>query len=558
MENDNTMLQEYGSLSRLLADSIKKNWDQLAFSDYKGLNYRYCDVAAQIEKLHIMFKAAGLNPGDKVAICGRNSSNWAVCFIACLTGNVVAVPILHEFKPETITHLVNHSDAKLLFVDEAIWNHLKADEMPNLEGAIYLSEFGMPLSRNEELCNTRNTINEIFGKKFPSDFKPEDIDWPLDKPEQIALINYTSGSTGMSKGVMLPYRAIWSNVQFGLDHIKFLKPQDGIVNMLPLAHLYGMVIEMLYPITKGCHCTFLTKLPSPQVILGALAEIKPKLIITVPLIVEKIVKTKVFPMLEKPMMKILLKLPYVDDKLLTKIREGLMQAFGGELQEIIIGGAALNQEVATFLSRIQFPFTVGYGMTECGPLISYAPHTENPVGAVGKPVDRMEVKIDSLDPEHIPGNILVRGANVMLGYYKNQEATDEVMLPGGWMNTGDLGIMEPGGYIHILGRSKTMILGPSGQNIYPEEIEQKLNNLPYVLESLVIDRDGKLVALVYPDKETMEKSGTTEAELGAIMDDNLRLLNSELPTYSKVSRIDLMETEFEKTPKRSIKRYLYQ
>lgn len=548
----------YGSVNKMIADTIKKNWDHLAFSDFKGGNYRFQDVAEQVEKLHIIFEAAGIKAGDKVALCGRNSSNWAVCFIACLTAGVVAVPILHEFKPEMVTHLINHSDSKLLFVDAPIWEHLKAEELPGLQGAIYLAEFGMPLSRCPKLEETRAHINEVFGKKYPSDFTRDDVEYHSDVPDELAVINYTSGSTGMSKGVMLPYRSIWSNLQFGDDNLEFLKPQDGIVNMLPLAHLYGMVIEMLFPFTRGCHCVFLTKTPSPAILLGAFAEIRPKLIITVPLVLEKIIKTRIFPMLQKPMMKFMLKVPYLDDKLLSKVKDGLMKAFGGELQELIIGGAALNKDVATFLTRIGFPYTVGYGMTECGPLISYAPAGVNPPGAVGRAVDRMEVRIDSPDAEKIPGNIMVRGANVMLGYYKNEEATKEVMKSGGWMNTGDLGIIDPQGFIHIMGRSKTMILGPSGQNIYPEEIEQKLNNLPGVAESLVVDREGKLVALVFADADFLKTENISGDAVNVLMEDNLKALNAEMPAYSKVSRIELVDEEFEKTPKRSIKRYLYQ
>lgn len=548
---------KYRTITEIIEDVIRKNWDSMAFSDYGGINYRYRDVAEQIEKLHIIFEAAGMKTGDRVAICGRNSSNWSVCFLACLTAGIVAVPILHEFKPETITHLVNHSEAKLMFVDRAIWEKLNAAEMPGLEGAIYLAEFGMPLARNTAIEQARATVNELFGKKFPSDFTPESVHWHESPMDDLAVINYTSGSTGMSKGVMLPYRSIWSNIKFCKEHISYMRPGDGMVNMLPLAHMYGMVVEMLFPFAIGCHCTFLTKAPSPKVLLEAFAETRPKLIITVPLVLEKIIKTRIFPLLEKPMMKFLLRVPYVDDHMLAKIKAGLLQAFGGELHELIIGGAALNKDVAEFLSRIGFPYTVGYGMTECGPLISYAPPQAARVGSVGKVVERMEVKIDSPDPESIPGNIMVRGDNVMHGYYKNQAATDEVIGNDGWLNTGDLGIMDPDGYIYIMGRSKSMILGPSGQNIYPEEIEQKLNNLPYVSESLVVDREGKLVALVYPDKEALEKGGVVSEQLDSIMADNLRQLNSELPAYSKVSGIELMDEEFEKTPKRSIKRYLY-
>lgn len=547
------------SLNALITSSITKNWDRMALSDVGGINYQYKDVAELIEKLHLMFESADIKPGDKVAICGKNSSNWAVIFMACLTAGAVAVPILHEFKPDTIHHLINHSDSKLLFVDAAIWENLDEKLLPNLIGAIYISELGMPLSRSERLTYTRNNINKVFGKKYPYSFEQKDIKYYEDESEQIALINYTSGSTGMSKGVMLPYRSIWSNVRFTLDNLKFFKPGDGIVNMLPLAHLYGMVIEMLHPFCRGCHCYFLTKLPSPKVILNAFAEVKPKLIITVPLILEKIIRNKVFPLLDKPLMKIMLKVPYLDDVLFNKIKVNLLQAFGGNLEEIIIGGAPLNAEIEAFLYKIDFPLTVGYGMTECGPLISYICSKQSKPHTVGKAVDRMEVMIDSPDPRIVPGDILVKGTNVMLGYYKNDKATKEV-FPNetGWMNTGDRGLIDEDGYITICGRSKTMILGPSGQNIYPEEIEQKLNNLPYVNESLIIEDGGALIALVYPDFDAARSQNIDREALELIMQQNLETLNTEVPPYSKVKRIKIMEEEFEKTPKRSIKRFLYQ
>ncbi len=546
------------SLNLYIEKAIKNNWDKLALSDMGGINYQYKDVAETIEKLHIMLEAAGLKPGDRVAICGKNSSNWAVAFIACLTSGVVAVPILHEFKPDTIHHLVNHSESKILFVDAAIWENLDETFMPNIEAAIYISEFGMPHCRNNNLAEARNHINELFGKKYPYEFLPDAIDYYKDQPDNLAVINYTSGSTGMSKGVMLPYKSIWSNIKYCHDHLDFLKAGDGIVNMLPLAHLYGMVIDMLHTFTKGCHLHFLTRVPSPKIILAAFAEVKPKLIITVPLILEKIIKNKIFPMLEKPLMKILLKVPYLDERLLSKIKDGLHQAFGGNLNQIIIGGAALNGEVEAFLRRIEFPYTVGYGMTECGPLISYAPPTINKEKSCGKVVDRMEIKIDSRDPLNVPGDLWVRGDNVMLGYYKNEKATDEIMMGDGWMNTGDMCLLDEDGFITICGRTKTMILGPSGQNIYPEEIEQKLNNLPFVNESLIIDDEGKLVALIYPDFESAAKEGHHRDIINKIMDENIVTLNKEMPAYSKVSRFKIFEEEFEKTPKRSIKRFLYQ
>lgn len=549
-----------GSLNAIIEEAVKDNWERPALTDMGGVNYLYKDVAFNIEKLHILFEAAGVKAGDKVAICGKNSANWAVTFIACLTAGVVAVPILHEFKPDTIHHLVNHSDAKLFFVDAAIWENLDEKQLPALTGVLYIAEYGMPLSRSKELTEARNNINALLGKKYPYDFTPADISYYKDQPEELCLINYTSGSTGMSKGVMLPYRSIWSNIRYCLDNLPWLVAGDGMVNMLPLAHLYGMVIEMLHPFCKGCHCHFLTRVPSPKIILAAFAEVKPKLIITVPLILEKIIRNKVFPMLEKPLMRILLKLPFVDDHLLGKVKEGLTQAFGGQVKEIIVGGAAVNKEVADFLFRIGFPFTVGYGMTECGPLITYsAPQAEIP-GTVGRVVTRMEARVESPYPSETAGDMWVRGCNVMLGYYKNEKATLEVMPDGpeGWMNTGDLCKEDSEGNITICGRSKTMILGPSGQNIYPEEIEQKLNMLPYVNESLVIDDGGKLAALVYPDFDAARHQGLGREEIEKQMEENLKTLNHELPAYCKVNRVKIMNEEFEKTPKRSIKRFLYQ
>lgn len=547
------------SLNALFRNSIIDNWDRMALSDMGGINYQYKDVALTIAKLHILFEAAGVKPGDKVAICGKNSSNWTVVFISCLTAGVVAVPILHEFKADMIHHLVNHSESKLLFVDAAIWENLDESIMPLLEGAIFISELGMPFSRNEKLSDARSNLNEYFGRKYPYDFDKKDVVYYDDKPEELAVISYTSGSTGMSKGVMLPYVSFWSNIKFCLDNLGWLKQGAGIVNMLPLAHMYGLTIDMLHPICKGCHLHFLTRLPSPKVILKAFAEVRPTLIITVPLILEKIIRNNVFPLLEKPMMKLLLKVPYLDDRLLAKVKEKLMAAFGGNLHEIIVGGAPLNPDVEAFLYRIGFPVTVGYGMTECGPLISYAPSTISKPQSVGKVVDRMEVKIDSPDPMHVPGNIMVKGENIMHGYYKNKKATEEVMPSGSeWMNTGDLAVMDEDGFIFIKGRSKTMILGPSGQNIYPEEIEAKLNILPYVNESLVIDDGGNLIALIHPDFEAAHDQNLDSQALEKVMEDNLVALNAMLPAYSKVKRFKIMDVEFEKTPKRSIKRFLYQ
>lgn len=547
------------SLNILIEDAVKKNWNRLALTDFGGVNYQYKDLAEEVEKIHIMFEAAGVVKGDRVAICGKNSANWAVVFIACITAGVVAVPILHEFKPDTIVHLVAHSESKILFTDEAIWKTIDLSDNKNIEAVLFISELGMPLCKNKHLSETRNNINAIFGKKFPYSFGPDNVDYYKDSPADTCVINYTSGSTGMSKGVVLPFRSIWSNIRFCLDNIPFLKAGDNFVNMLPLAHLYGMVIEMLNPICHGCHCFFLTKLPSPKVILGAFAEVRPKLVITVPLVLEKIIRNKVFPVIQTPKMKLLLKMPVIKDKILAKIRTKLMDAFGGQLQELIIGGAALNKEVEDFLYKIDFPLTVGYGMTECGPLITYIEPKNARRGSVGKLTDRMEMKIDSPDPLNVPGNLWVKGDNVMKGYFHNEEATREVMPDdSGWMNTGDMCRVDEDGFIYISGRSKTMILGPSGQNIYPEEIEHKLNNLPLVAESLVVDEDGKLVALIYPDPEAVKAQNLSEQDVKRIMDENIKKLNPELPSYSKVNDFRIMEKEFEKTPKRSIKRFLYQ
>lgn len=551
-------IKNYESLNEIIKDRIEKSWDLMAFSDMGGTNYRYRDVAEAIEKLRLLFEAAGVKPGDKVALCGKNSSNWAVTFIACISSGITAVPILHEFKPEVIHHLVNHSESKLLFVDESIWEKLDEKELPHLKGAIYISEFGMPLSRSKELEETRNNLNERFGARFPYSYDKGMMEVYPDMPEEVCVINYTSGSTGMSKGVMLQYKSIWSNIRFCLDNLEYLHPGDGMVNMLPLAHLYGMIIEMLHPFCRGMHCHFLTRLPSPKVIMQAFAEVRPKLVITVPLIIEKIVKGKVFPLLEKPLMKLMLHVPFLDDKMYSKVREGLLNVFGGQLVQVIIGGAALNKDVGEFLYKIQFPVTVGYGMTECGPLITYVPASESKPSTCGKIVSRMEMKVNSPDPRNIPGDLWVRGMNVMKGYFHNLEATEEVMMGDGWMNTGDMCTIDAEGYLTISGRSKTMILGPSGQNIYPEEIEQKLNNLPYVLESIVIEDDGKLIGLVVPDKELLESQGIDRAQLDSIMAENLSALNKEMPAYSKVSEFELRDEEFEKTPKRSIKRFLYQ
>lgn len=540
-----------------IQQAICQNWEELSLTDFNGVSFQYRDIARKIAKLHILFENGGIERGDKIAICGKNSAQWAVAFLATITYGAVAVPILHEFKNDNIHHIVNHSDAKLMFTDQAIWENLNPEAMPGLIGAFLISDYSRLLSLSEKLFDARNRLNELFGHKYPERFTADNIKYYQPEPEELAVINYTSGSTGFSKGVMLPYRALTSNIKFCIEHLEFLKSGDSIVCMLPLAHMYGLVVELLHPFIKGCHIYFLTRVPSPKVIMDAFAIVKPKLIITVPLIIEKIIKTKVFPLLEKPLMKMLLMVPFVDDHLLGKVKEKLHETFGGNLQELIIGGAALNKDVENFLRRIGFPATVGYGMTECGPLIAYASADENRIGSCGRVVDRMEAKVESPDPQNTAGELFVKGDNVMLGYYKNPEATNSIMKDG-WMNTGDLCTIDSDGFIYIHGRSKSMILGPSGQNIYPEEIEQKINNLPFVSESLVIEEDGKLIALVYPDIENGHKEGLSFNDLEMMMMDNVQQLNKSLPAYSQLARTKVFHEEFEKTPKRSIKRYLYQ
>ena len=551
-------MEKYDHLNEYIRDAIRDNWEELALTDFHGVSFQYRDVARKIEKLHILFKHIGIEPGDKVALCGRNSTQWAIAALACLTYGAVAVPILHDFKSDNIHHLVTHSEAKLFFVDEAIWENLDPDSMPMLTGALLIADYSLLFARDRRLTEARAHLNELFGQRWPDRFTAADVDYPVFTHDTLALINYTSGSTGFSKGVMLTYGNLWSNIRYAIDDLTFLKPGDGMVCMLPLAHMYGLVFEMIHTFVKGCHIYFLTRTPSPKIIMDAFATVHPKLIITVPLILDKIIRTRVFPLLDKPLMKILMHIPLVDDHLLDKIKERLMTTFGGNLHEMIIGGAPLNADVEAFLRRIRFPFTVGYGMTECAPLITYSPWNKQRPGSCGQLAARMEARIDSPDPAHKPGVLYVRGANVMKGYYKNPEATAQALGKDGWLNTGDICSMDGDGYLTIRGRDKSMILGPSGQNIYPEEIEQKLNSMLYVAESLVVDDDNKLVALIYPDFDTAHKVGLDDRQIEQQMNRNIEQLNDELPAYSRVSRMRMMHEEFEKTPKRSIKRYLYQ
>lgn len=552
------MMENRESIITLIQSSIQKNWEYPALSDLHGASYQYRDVARKIAKLHLLFEHAGLKPGDKIALCGRNCAQWAMAFLASFTYGTVSVPILHEFKPDNIHNLVTHSDAKLLFVDTSIWENLEPDAMPALKGALNIADYSVILSRSKRLTEARNNLNRLFGERYPERFVPSDAVYrqPADDND-MAIINYTSGSTGFSKGVVLSYHNLWSNVRFALDNIPYIKPGDGAICMLPLAHMFGLTIEMLHMLAHGAHIYFLTRTPSPRIIMDAFATVRPKLIITVPLIIEKIIKGRVFPLLDKPLMKVLLHIPVVDDRLLGKIRDKLTATFGGNLEQLIIGGAALNKDVETFLRRIHFPFTVGYGMTECAPLIAYAPWDAQRPGSCGRITDRMEARIDSPDPANVPGTLWVRGDNVMKGYYKNDEATAST-IKDGWMNTGDICQMDDAGFLYIRGRDKSMILGPSGQNIYPEEIEHAVNNLPYVSESLVVERGGKLVALIYPDYEAALKDGLSNTALEDLMRQNIKQVNADLPAYSQIADITLLQEEFEKTPKRSIKRYLYQ
>ena len=545
------------SFISFVENSIKKNWDLDALTDYKGATLQYKDVARKIEKLHIIFENSGVEKGDKIAICGRNSSHWGVVFLATLTYGAVAVPILHEFKADNVHNIVNHSEAKLLFVGDMVWENLNEAAMPLLEGIILVNDFSILVSRSEKLTYSREHLNELFGKKFPKNFRIEHINYHKDQPEELAVINYTSGTTSYSKGVMLPYRSLWSNTQFGFDVLS-LKSGDELISMLPMAHMYGLAFEFLYEFACGCHIYFLTRMPSPKIIFQAFAEIKPRIIIAVPLIIEKIIKKNVLPKLETPTMKLLLKVPFINDKIKHTVRDQVVKAFGGNFEEVVVGGAAFNQEVEQFLKMIEFPYTVGYGMTECGPIICYEDWKQFKMASCGKAVPRMEVKIVSPDPANIPGEILCKGDNVMLGYYKNPEATAEVMTSDGWLRTGDLATIDEDGNVTIKGRSKNMLLGPSGQNIYPEEIEDKLNNMPYVSESIVVQQNGKLVGLVYPDFDDAFAHGLKNEDLEQVMEENRVALNQELPAYSQIAKMKIYPEEFEKTPKKSIKRFLYQ
>ena len=555
----NTINMEIPSFNALIEKSIIDHWDMDALTDYKGATLQYHDVARKIEKLHIMFENSGVVKGDKIALCGRNSANWAVAFLATLTYGAIAVPILHEFMPDQIHNIVNHSDAKLLFVGDVVATQVDATKMPGLEGIIYIPDYSLVVSRTDKLTYAREHLNEMFGIKYPKYFRKNHVNYYKDQdPEELAMINYTSGTTGFSKGVMIPYRALWGNADFAENVLgKKIKPGDSIISILPMAHMYGMAFEFIFEFIKGCHIFYLTRIPSPAIIAEAFGRIKPAVIIAVPLVIEKIIRKKVFPKIQNNRMRMLLHMPVISKKVKEKICDQVSNAFGGNFYEVIIGGAAFNQEVESFLHSVGFRYTVGYGATECAPIICYEDYKHFVPGSCGKAALHMMVRIDSPDPENVPGEILAKGPNVMLGYYKNEEATQQTIDENGWYHTGDLGTMDGDGNVFIKGRSKNMLLGASGQNIYPEEIEDKLNSLALVAESVVVQKGEKLVGLVYPDFDEAQSLNLGRKELEDIMEQNRQELNTMVPGYSKLSEIRIHDEEFEKTPKKSIKRYLY-
>ena len=553
-------MEKIPSFNACVQKSIIDHWDLDALTDFKGQTLQYHDVARKIEKLHILFENSGVVKGDKIALAGRNSANWAVAFLATLTYGAVAVPVLHEFTADQMHNIVNHSEAKLLFVGDVVATTIDATKMPALEGIIYIPDYSLVLSRTDKLTYAREHLNEMFGKKYPKYFRKEHVNYYIEEnPNELALINYTSGTTGFSKGVMIPYRALWSNLDFAIGVLgSHVSPGAHIISILPMAHMYGMAFEFIFEFCCGCHIYYLNRIPSPAIIAQAFAEIKPKVIIAVPLVIEKIIRKRVFPKIQNNKMRLLLNMPVINKKINQKIKEQVAAAFGGEFYEIIIGGAAFNREVEAFLTHIDLPFTVGYGATECAPIITYADYKDFVPTSCGKAVVHMEVKIDSSNPQNVPGEILARGLNVMLGYYKNEEATRETLDKDGWYHTGDLGLMDAEGNVFIKGRSKNMLLGSNGQNIYPEEIEDKLNSMTMVTESVVVQDGDKLVGLVFPDFDEAKNLGLNNDDLVNLMEQNRQQLNAILPAYSKLSSIEIHTEEFEKTPKKSIKRFKYQ
>ncbi len=551
-------VQSVPSYNQMIRQSIQDHWFLDSMSDYGLFTLQYKDVARLIEKLHILFEQAGVEPGDKIALCGRNLSRWGAAFFSILTYGAVAVPILHEFHPTQVHDIVNHSESKLLFVGDKVWPNLNADEMPDLEGIISLTDYSLLVCRNDKLAYARENLNRLFGEKFPSRFLPELLSYYQDQPDELAVLNYTSGTTSNSKGVMIPYRALWSNCDFAFHVLgNEIKAGDRVLSMLPMAHMYGMAFEFVFEFVAGVHINFLTKVASPTILMRTLAEVKPVILIVVPLIIEKVVRKAILPKIQDPKVRMLMNVPVIGDRIRKRICDGLTQALGGNFYEVIIGGAALNQEIEQLLHEIGFHYTVGYGATECAPIISYNDWKDQVVGSCGRNVIHQELRIDSPDPERIPGEILTRGLNVMLGYYKNEEATKAAIDADGWYHTGDLGVMNRQGVLFIKGRSKNMLLGANGQNIYPEEIEDKLSSMTLVSECLVVQKDDKLVGLVYPDQEQVKKLRLSPSDVESIMEQNRKDINPTLPSYAQIFSIKVMENEFEKTPKKSIKRFLY-
>lgn len=541
-----------------IEQSIIRNWDRNALTDYKGITLQYKDVARKIAKFHIVLERAGIRPGDKIAVCGRNSAHWGVVFLATVTYGAVIVPILHEFKADNIHNIVNHSEAKLLFVGDAIWENLNEDAMPHLIGIVLLNDFSCVVCHDKQVLEAYEHRNVLYGERYPKNFRPEHICYRKEqRPDELAVINYTSGTTGYSKGVMLPYISLWSNVAYCHEMLP-VRPGDRMVSMLPLGHVFGMVYDFLYGFSAGAHLYFLTRMPSPKIIAQSFAEIRPRVISSVPLIVEKIIKKDILPRIDNTIGKLLLRMPLINDRIKNEARRKAMEIFGGNFDEIIIGGAPFNADVERFLKYIGFPYTIAYGMTECGPIICSSRWDKLKLASCGKAASRMEVRIDSPQPEEVAGEIVCRGTNLMLGYYKNPEATAQIIDVNGWLHTGDLGTMDSEGNVTVRGRSKNMLLTASGQNIYPEEIESRLNNMPYVAESLIVLQKEKLVALIYPDFDDAFAHGLEQADIEKAMEANRQELNQQLPAYSQIAKVKIHFEEFEKTAKKSIKRFMYQ
>lgn len=545
------------SLNEMFERSFKENWNRPAICNYGQEVMSYRDLSEKIAKMHILFEACGVQKGDRIALCSKNQANWGLVFLATLSYGAVIVPLMHEFKPANVQHLTAHSEAKILFAEESVWEQISSLEL-EVPNVVKLTSMTVAKDGCGKLASTLENLNDLFAQKYKEGFKQSDVVYHRDESEELAIINYTSGTSGFSKGVMIPYRSLVSNVHFAMEVEPQMDNQSKVVSMLPTAHMYGLMFEFLFEICIGAEIFFLVKLPSPKIILGAMADVKPSIVIAVPLVIEKIYKQMIAPVINKPAVKAILAIPLLCKIIETAIRNKLVKAFGGQFCEVIVGGAAFNKEAEAFMKRIKFPLTVGYGMTECGPIISYVAATRTRLLSCGKAAPRMEIRIDSEDQQHIAGEILVKGENVFLGYYKNEEATAKSFTSDGWFRTGDMGVIDKDGYLYIKGRSKSMILGPSGQNIYPEEIEDTLNNLPYVVESLVIDDGGRIVALVYPDYAKAKEEGLSNEALEAKMKENVQIANSQLPIYCKISAVRMQTEEFEKTPKKSIKRYLYQ